>query len=70
MCGTPTDIINLSDPDIPLVRKPSKTYLETIIRGAEESELPEKYLYFLRKIVHNDCTAHPDMLRKLNLLTA
>lgn len=68
MADNPTDIINLSDPTIPHHRKPSKTYLETIIRGAEESQLPEKYLYFLRKIVHNDCIAHPDMLKKLRLV--
>lgn len=67
MVNTPTDIINLSSPKIAYERQPSKTYLETIIKGAEESELPAKYCYFLKKIVHNGCIAHPDMLKLLNL---
>lgn len=36
-----------------------------IHRGAEESQLPEKYLSFLKKIVHNDREAHPELMTKL-----
>lgn len=40
-------------------------YLDVILRGAEESQLPEKYLGFLKGIVHNDRDAHPELLTKL-----
>lgn len=40
-------------------------YLDVIWRGAEESQLPEKYLCFLKGIVHNDKEAHPELLTKL-----
>lgn len=40
-------------------------YLDVILRGAEESQLPEKYLDFLKGIVHNDRDAHPQLLTKL-----
>lgn len=40
-------------------------YLDVIWRGAEESQLPEKYLGFLKSIVHNDKEAHPELLTKL-----
>lgn len=40
-------------------------YLDVICRGAEESQLPEKYIAFLKSIVHNDRDAHPELLKKL-----
>lgn len=40
-------------------------YLDVIWRGAEESQLPEKYVSFLKKIVHNEKDAHPELLVKL-----
>lgn len=40
-------------------------YLDVICRGAHESQLPEKYIAFLKKIAHNDKDAHPELLIKL-----
>lgn len=67
MTDTPLNKVRLKDPSIPHERKPSKTYISTIIKGAEESQLPEKYVQFLKKIVHNERDAHPELLKKLNL---
>lgn len=38
---------------IPYSRQPSKTYLKTIVKGAEETGLPEFYIQFLKCIKHN-----------------
>lgn len=65
MINTPTNKIDLSDSSIPLERKPSRTYLDVIIRGAVESNLPTHYINFLKNIVHNDRTAHPELMKKL-----
>lgn len=67
MADTPMNKVKLKDPTIPHERKPSKTYITTIIKGAEESKLPEKYVEFLKKIVHNERDAHPELLTKLKL---
>lgn len=40
-------------------------YLDVILRGADESQLPEKYFAFLKSINHNDKDAHPELLTKL-----
>lgn len=37
----------------PEERRPSKIYLETIIEGAEESQLPEEYIMFLKSFPDN-----------------
>lgn len=38
---------------LPLNRRPSKAYLDTMIRGANESCLPSDYLKFLNEIPDN-----------------
>lgn len=35
------------------------------MKGAEESRLPEKYIGFMKSIVHNERDAHPELLTKL-----
>lgn len=40
-------------------------YLNVIVNGAIESELPEKYVSFLERIKHNEKDAHPEILDKL-----
>lgn len=35
------------------------------VKGGEESQLPEKYVGFLKSIVHNEREAHPELLAKL-----
>lgn len=39
--------------NIPNSRKPSKAYLKTILKGAKESQLPEEYQHFLKRIPDN-----------------
>lgn len=65
MVKQPTGEVDLSDENLPFDRKPSKTYLDTIINGAVESGLPEKYTAFLKGIQHNGKLAEPEMLAKL-----
>lgn len=43
----------------------SSAYLDVILRGAEESQLPKDYFSFLKSIAHNGNLATPDMLAKL-----
>lgn len=38
---------------IPLERRPSKSYIRTILIGAKESNLPSEYLKFLNEIPNN-----------------
>lgn len=45
---------------LPLERRPSIAYIETILHGAKESELPEDYLKVLNNIPHNN-NIGPDM---------
>lgn len=65
MVKQPTGKVDLSDDNLPFERRPSKTYLDTIIYGAIESGLPEKYIEFLKGIQHNGKLAEPEMLAKL-----
>lgn len=65
MLNTPTNKIDLTDPEVPYDRQPSQTYLDTIVQGAIESKLPEKYVAFLKNITHNGQLATPEMLAKL-----
>lgn len=49
-------------------RQPSKTYLNVILNGAEETGLPEKYVTFLKSFKHNGNTAlNLDLVNQLNL---
>lgn len=65
MVHQPKGTIDLTQKDIPYERQPSLTYIETIINGAIESQLPEKYVSFLKRITHNGNVAIPEMLDKL-----
>lgn len=67
MSDMPLTKVKFKDSNIPHERKPSKTYITTIIKGAEESKLPKKYVEFLKKIVHNERDAHPELITKLKL---
>ncbi|KAJ2948136.1 hypothetical protein O0L34_g9936 [Tuta absoluta] len=46
-------------------RLPSKTYMEVILRGAIECNMPKDYIEFLRSIPHNNKEASPEMMEKL-----
>lgn len=49
-------------------RRPSSTYLDCIIKGAEECNLPKDYIIRLKKIPHNGQKASPKMIEKLNMM--
>lgn len=52
----------------PFERQPSKTYLNVILNGAEETGLPEDYVSFLRSFKHNGKTANNvELVKQLNL---
>ncbi|XP_045495384.1 gamma-glutamylcyclotransferase-like [Colias croceus] len=55
------------DEEIPNERRPSITYLECIMKGAMECNLPKEYLIKLKKIPHNGQKASPKMIEKLNM---
>lgn len=67
MLNKPKNKIKLSQLTISPERQPSRTYLEVIHRGAIESKLPEEYITFLKKIVHNGKDAHLELIQKLNM---
>lgn len=50
-CATPPYVLNLAD--LPMERRPSNAYLNTIKLGARESQLPDDYQFFLESIPHN-----------------
>ncbi|GBP37478.1 Gamma-glutamylcyclotransferase [Eumeta japonica] len=70
-CRTYQQTINpqprLDDDEIPEDRRPSSTYLDCIIIGAMECQLPEYYIEKLKKIKHNGQKASPKMLAKLQM---
>ncbi|XP_063826579.1 gamma-glutamylcyclotransferase-like [Ostrinia nubilalis] len=51
--------------ELPEERRPSSTYLECILTGATECQLPNDYIQNLRKIPHNGNEASPKMIEKL-----
>ncbi|XP_041975487.1 gamma-glutamylcyclotransferase-like [Aricia agestis] len=53
--------------DIPPERRPSITYLECILNGAKECNLPKDYVAELKKIPHNGQEASPKMIEKLQM---
>ncbi|XP_063616507.1 gamma-glutamylcyclotransferase-like [Cydia splendana] len=55
------------DDEIPVDRRPSITYLNVILKGAEECQLPPDYIEKLNKLPHNGQEASPNMLAKLDL---
>lgn len=70
-CRTYQQTINppIRDPDeeLPAERRPSSTYLDCIINGAIECNLPQEYIIQLKKIPHNGQKASPKMIEKLNM---
>lgn len=58
--------VNPLDVD-PEKRKPSITYLNTIIKGAEECKLPDFYLQSLKSFPNNGKDALAEIRDKLNL---
>lgn len=55
------------DAEIPYGRQPSSTYLQTIIQGAIESNLPNEYISYLESIKHNGNVASEDFVNELDL---
>ncbi|CAH0727468.1 unnamed protein product, partial [Brenthis ino] len=70
-CRTYQQVVNppLREPneELPQERRPSSTYLDCIINGALECNLPEEYIKELQKIPHNGQKASPKMIEKLNI---
>lgn len=60
-----SDLVALEN--LPVERKPSLIYINTMLKGAKESELPEEYQEFLRKIAHNGYAGEVDIGAELNL---
>lgn len=54
--------------EIPYERLPSSTYLQTIIQGAIESNLPNEYISYLEAIKHNGNEAIQDFVNELDLM--
>lgn len=50
-CNNPKEYIKPMD--LPMSKRPSPLYLNTILKGAEENNLPTDYIKFLRTIPHN-----------------
>ncbi|XP_047531034.1 gamma-glutamylcyclotransferase-like [Vanessa atalanta] len=53
--------------ELPLDRRPSSTYLDCIVNGAMDCNLPQDYITELKKIPHNGQKASPKMIEKLNM---
>lgn len=51
--------------ELPEERRPCITYLDCIVRGAIECDLPEYYVEELKKIPNNGNVAPPAMIEKL-----
>lgn len=52
--------------DIPHDRRPSITYLNCILKGALECQLPDYYVQMLKKISHNGMEASSKMIEQLS----
>lgn len=70
-CRTYTHVENPSSQsspsNLPDERKPSLSYLQTIIEGAMECKLPDEYIAKLKSISHNGNQATEHILKNLNL---
>ncbi|XP_034836001.1 gamma-glutamylcyclotransferase-like [Maniola hyperantus] len=67
-CRTYQQTVNPSlDEELPPERRPSSTYLDCIVNGAIECNLPKEYITQLKKIPHNGQKASPKMIEKLNM---
>lgn len=58
-CKNPEEHVKLSL--LPKCRRPSPLYLETILKGAYESQLPDDYIKLLETIPHNDYAGEYDI---------
>lgn len=58
-CNKPNEHLKLCT--LPKHRRPSPLYLETILKGAKESQLPYDYIKFLEKIPHNEYKGEYDI---------
>ncbi|KAG5884656.1 hypothetical protein JTB14_005400 [Gonioctena quinquepunctata] len=47
--------------DLPAERKPTPAYVDTMVKGAEESGIPVEYINLLKKIPHNGSDVKPDL---------
>ncbi|VEN64734.1 unnamed protein product [Callosobruchus maculatus] len=59
------ELVDLSK--LPNERCPSATYLNTILKGAKESSLPDEYQELLRAIRHNGYVVTGEIAERLNL---
>ncbi|XP_066597482.1 gamma-glutamylcyclotransferase-like isoform X2 [Prorops nasuta] len=58
-CNIPTEFIKLKQ--LPQERKPSPFYLDTMISGAQENDLPLEYIKFLNLIPNNSYDGEYDV---------
>lgn len=50
------NVHGIQDSIVPEDRKPSKTYLQVLVKGAIESGVPLEYVNWLKNIKHNNIT--------------
>ncbi|XP_044000950.1 gamma-glutamylcyclotransferase-like [Aphidius gifuensis] len=63
-CNNPKENIDLSH--LPKERQPSLVYLSTMIKGAEQSNIPSDYINKLKLIKHNNYFGQVDIGLELN----
>ncbi|KZC11762.1 PREDICTED: gamma-glutamylcyclotransferase-like [Dufourea novaeangliae] len=51
-CSNPDEHVKLRL--LPIHRRPSPLYIDTILKGAKENQLPAEYIKFLETIPHNE----------------
>lgn len=51
--GSPGSLVSTND-EVPLDRKPSQTYLKVLVKGAQETGIPDSYVAWLKSLKHND----------------
>lgn len=64
-CDNPKEHIKFTA--FPKERRPSQVYLNTILVGARESQLPDEYQTILQKIPHNGFNENVDLSLQLNI---
>lgn len=52
--GSPDSTTNDAVNEVPLDRKPSRTYLKVLVKGAQETGIPDSYVDWLKSLKHND----------------
>ncbi|XP_018318680.1 gamma-glutamylcyclotransferase-like [Agrilus planipennis] len=53
---------------LPFERFPSGIYITTILKGAEECNLPEKYVKFLKRVPKNDYFGNAELKLELDII--